>query len=473
MVPPVKSFNQLFNDYRFALKAIEPPKQFVTAAKVLALLQARDELEEALLRHYDPVGDRPSDSQLIDLLALDERLRNCAGVMYDAAPLDEWRRTLRPDPEAWWWYLRRPMHPLDRYDWLWNALSIVPLTATVSLLLDMSSRLVNGEFLVGSFAVAIQSVLTLLTASSVLTETGQRAMRIMFESLRVPSYLRQELKLGLSIAVFLLALTIHSTLPVWSDHYLTMGKQELLGRSLVETQGAMAISDIPLTEDVSIAKARFHFERAIAIDPESIEGHYFLGRTYEEMQDFKSARFYYQQALAEDFIHAYNALAYLYIRDDELDKAYDLLLEGVRRADRVRSAAVSSVGGPKEGKDKLNPPTTENAEAIDVELIYALTKNLGWVRLRQGHYEDAEIALDDAIAAYEDLQRENPITADVIGGIAYCLYADALDKQDRPQEALPFWKQCQLTCDASLAEQDRFLRIASERLSEASQSKGQ
>ena len=205
-------FGYLFDNYRYALKDIEPPRQFVTAAKVLAVLQARDELEEALRSHYDSGGDKPSDVQLWALLKLDDRLRNCAGVLYDAAPLDEWRQTLRPDESAWWWYLRRPIHRLDRYDWLWSALSIVPLTATVSLLVDMSSRLADGEFLVGSFAVVIQSVLTLLTASSVLTETGRKAMKVVFDSLRIPSYFRQEMKLLLSLMVLGLTLTIHSIL---------------------------------------------------------------------------------------------------------------------------------------------------------------------------------------------------------------------------------------------------------------------
>ena len=468
MVTKVKSFNQLFNDYRFALKAIEPPKQFVTASKVLTLLQARDELEEALLRHYDPVGDRPSDSQLLDLLTLAERLHNCAGIMYDTAPMDEWRRTLRPDPEAWWWYLRRPIHPLDRYDWLWSALSIVPLTATASLLLDMSSRLFDGEFLVGSFAVVTQSVLTLLTAGSVLTETGQKAMRVMFDSLRVPSHFRQELKLVLSVMVFLLALFTHSSLPVLSENYLNQGKQALLGQlSTEQTEEVATVSEIPLNNQANLADARFNFSRAIAINPENIEAYYFLGRVFEEMQDFKAARANYQQALAQDFIHAYNALAYLYIRDGELDKAYDLLQEGLQRAYRQNQDNSDSTAEPQDSA------TSATKEVVDAELLYALNKNLGWLRAKQGRYEEADFALSDAIAAYKILQKERPQTAEVIGGIAYCLYADVLDKQGLPDDALPYWKNCQLTSDGSLAEQDRFLQIASERLSQGERPEGE
>ncbi|MEM9770662.1 MAG: hypothetical protein AAF889_03515, partial [Cyanobacteria bacterium P01_D01_bin.73] len=445
-----------------ALKDIEPPRQFVTAAKVLAVLQARDELEDALRSHYDSSGDKPSDVQLWELLELDDRLRNCAGVLYDAAPLDEWRQTLRPDESAWWWYLRRPIHRLDRYDWLWSALSIVPLTATVSLLVDMSSRLADGEFLVGSFAVVIQSVLTLLTASSVLTETGRKAMKVVFDSLRIPSYFRQEMKLLLSVMVFGLTLTVHSMLPAWSNYYLDLGKQELVGSLQQETTEQIATSDMPLNTGANLANARFFFERAIAIDSKNIEAYYFLGRVYEEMKDLKKARANYQLALAQNFIHAYNALAYIYIKEEDLDKAYDLLQEGIRRADQQ----MSQQADPGTNSEDESEKGDSNHFKSDAELIYALNKNLGWVRLLQGNYEDAEIVLDDAIVAYEALQKENPETAKVVGGSAYCLFADSLDKQQRPEEAIPYWQQCQLTNDARVAEQDRYLRLASERLSQ-------
>ncbi|MEM6502427.1 MAG: hypothetical protein AAF685_11380 [Cyanobacteria bacterium P01_C01_bin.89] len=458
MPQPFGLFGYLFDNYRYALKDIEPPRQFVTAAKVLAVLQARDELEEALRSHYDSGGDKPSDVQLWELLELDDRLRNCAGVLYDAAPLDEWRQTLRPDESAWWWYLRRPIHRLDRYDWLWSALSIVPLTATVSLLVDMSSRLADGEFLVGSFAVVIQSVLTLLTASSVLTETGRKAMKVVFDSLRIPSYFRQEMKLLLSVMVFGLTLTVHSMLPAWSNYYLDLGKQELVGPLQQETTEQIATSDVPLNTGANLANARFFFERAIAIDSKNIEAYYFLGRVYEEMKDLKKARANYQLALAQNFVHAYNALAYIYIREEDLDKAYDLLQEGIRRADQQSIPDKNQSAGTDAGDASISD--------VDAELIYSLNKNLGWVRLLQGNYEDAEIVLDDAIVAYEALQQESPETAKLVGGVAYCLFADSLDKQERQPEARPFWQQCQLTSNAQVAEQDRYLRLASERLSQ-------
>ena len=215
---------------------------------------------------------------------------------------------------------------------------------------------------------------------------------------------------------------------------------------------------MPLNSGANLANARFFFERSIAINSKNIEAYYLLGRVYEEMKDLKKARANYQLALAQNFIHAYNALAYIYIKEEDLDKAYDLLQEGIRRADQQDN--------PQENQQDNLDDVNLNSAGSDAELIYALNKNLGWVRLLQGNYEDAEIALDDAIVAYETLQQETPETAKVVGGIAYCLLADSLDKQKRFEDATRYWEQCQQTNDGRLAEDDRYLKQASERLSQ-------
>jgi hypothetical protein len=124
-------------------------------------------------RGWSPPAVSETAEQLMALLALDQQLKQQATVIYATVDLAAWQKSFHPPETAWWWYLSEPVHRLDRHDWLWNTLTVIALTASGSLLVDISGKfLTGGPGLLGSFTVLSQSVMTVATAGGVLTQQG-------------------------------------------------------------------------------------------------------------------------------------------------------------------------------------------------------------------------------------------------------------------------------------------------------------
>ncbi|NER81170.1 MAG: hypothetical protein F6K42_16705 [Leptolyngbya sp. SIO1D8] len=147
--------------------AIAHLEKRVTAETVLAVLQARDLVEAA---RQSPTSD--SETKLfLHLITLDTRLLEQTQNIHKTVDLETWQKSLHPPESAWWWFLEKPIHVRDRYDWLWSALTVTSLTASASLVVDIGGRFLTAGApgLWGSFALIGQSVLTLATAGGVRT----------------------------------------------------------------------------------------------------------------------------------------------------------------------------------------------------------------------------------------------------------------------------------------------------------------
>lgn len=97
------------------------------------------------------------------------------------------------------------------------------------------------------------------------------------------------------------------------------------------------------------------------------------------------------------------------------------------------------------------------------EIKYSLFKNLGWARLQQGRYEEAQQILQAAIGI-----ARNPDTKKYIPnpGAAHCLLAQALEKLKQPK-ALEQWQQCSQFGSRLNADEDTWLHLAKEKLSKS------
>jgi tetratricopeptide (TPR) repeat protein len=371
---------------------------FPLSEEILSVLVARDAVRIALANTH-PIP-RPKIRLVTEL---DERLKRQAKTIARLIPLDEWRRSFHPHPEAWWWFFEPPLHPLDRLDWLWNALTVTSLVASLSLVVDISSKFLTVEpGLFGSFAVIAQSVLTLFTAGSTLTKAGQTAIEKGLSRLGIPTYWRQEVKLGLSGLLLLGLFGFRNSLPQISAYY---NQQGVNNYETGEWSSAIA-----------------NYERALSLDPDNAKAHYNLGVLYEDLQDFEKASTQYRLAAQGDFIASYNNLARLYIKEQKLAEAASLLWYGLERVQQ------------------------------DNDLKSALFKNLGWVRLNQQRYGDAEAALRDAIALSE------------ASASAHCLLAQALEKQRQIQAARLEWELCLSHADQRIPEEDTWLNLARQSL---------
>lgn len=372
---------------------------------ILSVLIARDAVQ-AELTAVTQIPKR----KLIAVTELDGSLKKQARSIAQTVQLADWRASFNPPKEAWWWFLEIPIHPLDRFDWLWSAFQVVFLTGSLSLVVDISSRFLSGGLdVLSSFTVVSQSVLTLLTVGGALTKAGQTAIEQAFLRLGIQQYLWQEIKLGLSGLLLLSLIGFRASLPQIATYFNEQGLEKYIA-------GEWAI-------------AQSHFERAIGLNPDDAQAHYNLGRLYEDLQDLDQAKAQYRLALRGGLDVAYNALARLSIQNKKYPEAVSLLLKGLEIA------------------------TKENDQVRYTLLKYALLKNLGWARLKQKRYADAESNLREAIRL------------DQKSASAHCLLAQVLEeRKGAPKSALKEWEICLRYANPRYPEEDIWIGMAQERI---------
>ncbi|NES46181.1 tetratricopeptide repeat protein, partial [Moorena sp. SIO2C4] len=372
------------NRYEAALTALEKTDNNPSPEAILRVLIARNIVQEkfADIAHI-------SKDKLIKLIELDSRLKKQAGLITQTVQLTNWRTSFHPPQDYWWWFLQAPTHRLDRFDWLWNALTVTSLTASVSLVVDISSRFLStSPGFIGSFAVISQSALTLLTAGGVLTKAGRTGVEEILSGLGIKKYLWQEVKLGLSVVLLVSLIGFRGSLPLISDCFNKWGFDKY------DNKGDWS-------------SAQSNYERALSLNPDNAEAHYNLGRLYEDLQELDKARTQYRLAVEGGLDAAYNELVRLYIQDKNYSQAVSLLLKGL---DTVPEAETGTQ--------------------------YALLKNLGWARLKQERYAEAETYLRDAIELDKTFTRTP--------AAAHCLLAQVIENKPEkdPDNALAEWKIC-------------------------------
>lgn len=376
MNTPASDIEPSLQIYRESLVVLQKSRK-PTAEQVLAVLTARDVLARALAK--DRSGSLESQ---LEIVQLDRELDKQAGSIASAVKLAHWRDSLRPPSKAWWWSLdgHVPIDPADRFDWLWNALTILCFTASLSLVTVISNRFLSGGPDVwGAFATLFQVILTLSAAGGALTKAGQKAVQHIFSSIKVPARFHQEWKLIMSAILLILLVFLWFSLAKIARLYNNVG----YGRY----------------EMGELTSALHLLKRAVSLSPDYAEAHYNLGLVYEDLLEIKNAQTEYQIAMLSGLDAAYNNLARLYLAQDKPSEAIHLLLSGLEKAQ-------------------------------DESVRYTMLKNLGWARVKQARYDDAVAVLREAI----DLASDR--------AAAHCLLAQALAGQENEQAAACEWEAC-------------------------------
>jgi Tfp pilus assembly protein PilF len=366
------------NRYETALSVLKEADNNPSDEAILGVLLARDAVRVALA----DITEIPQE-KLLFITELDSCLKKQSRLIAQAIQLCDWCASFNPPKESWWWFFEAPSHRLDRFDWVWNTLTVTSLTASISLVVDISSRFLTGQpGFFGSLAVISPSVLTLLTAGGVLTEAGRTGIEKALSRLGVKYYLWQEVKLGLSGLLLLSLIAFRASLPQISGYFNQRGLYNY-------TTGDWA-------------SAQSDYERALSLDSENAEAHYNLGRLAEDLNDLDKARTQYRLAAQSGLGAAYNDLGRLYIQEKKFSEAVFLLLK-LKEMDQVQT---------------------------DRKLNYALLKNLGWARLGQQRYIEAENHLREAIAL------------DKFRASAHCLLAQVLEGKRDSKSAIKEWETC-------------------------------
>ncbi|MCT7951003.1 protein kinase [Ancylothrix sp. C2] len=174
--------------------------------------------------------------------------------------------------------------------------------------------------------------------------------------------------------------------------------------------------------------ARFEYEKAISLNPNLAIAHFNLATTCEELLDRECARQAYQQASKNGLITADNNLARLYLLSEDYQSAERLILQALK-------------------------------QTKDNHIKYSLLKNLGWAKLGQKRYIEAQGTLKQAVQ----------LNSQQAG--AYCLLAQVLEAQNQLQTAKQQWGNCLRYASIYNQDEAAWIDMARERLNSAREEK--
>ncbi|MBW4518971.1 MAG: tetratricopeptide repeat protein [Scytolyngbya sp. HA4215-MV1] len=379
-------FNSALEHYQTELEQIRTSADCsITPQQILRLLNARDRAATILTNQR-----QISPQQSVQLLQLDEQLKQQAERLTRTVSFEDLRRSLSAPSDAWWWQLDAISLPSHALDYFWKGLTVITWATNLGLLANIISRFVlGGPGVGGVFAIALPSILALLQAKNELTESGWAGFQQLLERWRVPRRLREEVHLGATLTFLAFLLVFWFCLPKISEWYNHQG---------------LADADAG-----KVGSAVQNYERAIALNPDNVAAHFNLGSLYEDLQEFDKAQKQYLIAVKGDLPEAYNNLGRLYLRNKRYPEAVVLLQQGLQRP------------------GDLLP-----------EMKYSLFKNLGWVRLQQGRTAEAQAALQVAVSLARDPETQKYIE---FPGSAHCLLAKVLEKEKLPG-AIAQWQKC-------------------------------
>jgi tetratricopeptide (TPR) repeat protein len=376
------------------------------APVLLEVLTIRDRIQSTLdAIATSPDRSLPSGAILDKLNQLDKTLREQAADIAPFTQSAEWRASFNPNEKSWWWFLAVPKSAWsDRIDWLRNTVAITCLTVSLGLIGDIAPRFLTGtpdSF--GAITISTQSVLTLLVAGGALTKTGQEILK------RRPN-------LGVigSILLMLSFIVLRYSLPQIATHFYTHPGRE----SRVKGDWGTAEEQL---------------KRAIQLNTDDAEAHFQLGILYEDLLQTDQARSQYQLAIQGGIPAATNNLARLNILKKDYPAAVSLLLKA------------------------------SLAHNLDPRTQHAVLKNLGWARLMQKNYPDAEAKLKQAIALEIP---KNKLEKDEIAA-PHCLLAQVKEAQGDKKAALVDWNTCNRFANPTIPEQDGWRIVAQKRIAQS------
>lgn len=397
-------------------RAIARLEKKVSAEAILTVLRARDQVEavrQLTTSSLDP-------DLFLHLITLDDRLLGQAGNIHGAVDLAAWQKSLQPPASAWWWFLEAPIHARDRYDWLWSAATVTALTASASLVIDISGRFlsVGAPGFLGSFAVISQGVLALATAGGVLTDSGRQIIEQALDNSGIGRHWWQETKLGLALTLLIGLVGFHGTLPIIAERIAARGE-------ILEEQG-------------SLQEAETAYQLATSLDRNQSEAHQRLGDLYAAWGRTEEAQDQLYIAVKEGSLPALNSLSTLYLENENPDEAASLLTEALNTIEQ-----------------------TPETQALRAELW----SNLGWARIQQGRYAEAENSLKQSISL---ATQTNPSAETTLAQSAsarpYCLLAQAAAEGGDRATATAAAQNCIAFANPSDSQEDRWAHEAKEYL---------
>ncbi|MBD6619765.1 hypothetical protein FNW02_29120 [Komarekiella sp. 'clone 1'] len=230
----------VLNEYLQALLAIEEAKSDVSPKQVLAVLLARDAVHAELMLKVTRI---PPD-EVTKVMELDRRLRNQANQIVKAGQLKDWRSSIHPPAEAWWWFLEADEpDPWNRFDAVWDGLTTINLTAVVSFLTMFSSQFIISGLdllttfgLVGNGAMPAAGCAYALLVFGSLTQSGREKLQKLLHQLKLPARYCSEVSFGISAFLLLGAIYLQNSLPQLANYYYQRGLRSFAKAEFTEAK---------------------------------------------------------------------------------------------------------------------------------------------------------------------------------------------------------------------------------------------
>jgi tetratricopeptide (TPR) repeat protein len=379
------SLSDAVAEYEQALSVTSTEEPGTQSSRLLKMLLARQAVSLALK------SESPSSVTLFQkIVNLDKTLRlrieDLEASTKEAVKL-EWRETIQPSPEDWWWPSDIPKNKfLSR---ILIVLAWIAIAIALSFIVEVVKRFLSGGVDVAS--TVLQGLVALLVGGTAV----QMARQVI--GLKDDSYAAERvsaLHYLLAVLFVFIAFVMHIALPKVASYYSDQGVlQKKAGH---------------------IVKAIDNYERSVSLKPDDSLSHYNLGLAYEEVLEDDKAESEYRAALRWDDSQcfAYNRLAHLRIARHQ----------GYSEALGLTNIALS----------KLNAFAKDRAINEDGlrRLHYSLLVNRAW----------AHLGLKQPLLAQQKLLEAKLLRPDAAG--AHCLLGQALNELKDLSGARDEWETC-------------------------------
>jgi tetratricopeptide (TPR) repeat protein len=352
----MKDLEQFVSTYKDALDALPQQGDSDAMLKIMKLLISRDELASALAR-----GGCESVSALINIDALDERLRNAAVTIDEVAgrsTLANWRQSIHPIESPWWWNLdERAAAAEPGRNPLWTIPAALFLALSLSVMADTITTLKNGGLnrlsVLGTF---MQGLLALLVGSTFLTGVSEWLEKL-FTKMNLNRKFQGRSRVVLAATVLALTFAINLELPVQVARYRNH-------------EGDLSFKNKEYQD------AAENYRQALALEPSLAAVHFHLALSSDRIRDYPNAISEYERGVETDPNN--------YIAANNLARLYILQARNYGGALRHLNYWI------------------KNLERVPVGVHYALFKNRGWVNFESKNLVQAKDDLETAIKKNSD-----------------------------------------------------------------------
>jgi tetratricopeptide (TPR) repeat protein len=193
-----------------------------------------------------------------------------------------------------------------------------------------------------------------------------------------------------------------------------------------------------------VTTAQRNFQRAVALNPDQVVAYQNLADVYARIGQPDEAINWYKQAIAHDlnFGPAYARLSQTYNEQGKFEQAAQIALAGLRPENKTRQADV----------------------ALAAE--YDLLANLGWAYFEQEKYDQAQEALEAALALEPQLKPLEATRGQLRRALPHYYLAQIYEQRNKSEEALVQWRETLRFLNADNWGHQEWLAVVQAKLSQ-------